>query len=518
MADKPPDGESVGHDEVVAVRVGWLRPCQRPDRLRRELCPTLDFEHLFEREWVMAPAGTTTKAERRETLTEIRDTVAAEQAAATKRFVLATRWADDNLDPEQPDRAADRSDGCLYGCEAGGREHLEGDFNGGCVHGCAGDPDGFTDPFVPLVDWHAASSYAAAVGRTTSAGSFEIRDALLCRHRLPRTWAGVVAGRIPPAKARMIAQAIIGRPRDVSDHLDRHLAPIAHKIGRTVLDRKLDQALLELYPEQREQEQLDALDRRHVTLHEASINHTGIAEMSIRADWKDLTDLDRTLSRVAIAIAAQDQAAGRPADSLDVRRSRAVGILADPAAAHALLTGEHAPPPSKKAQLVLHVTADNLAGRDPVAYDATTGRTVLDAAVRDWCGRTDTHLQVLPVIDLDGHDMTRAYQLKSATALRAELIARTCVFPHCTKPARYCDKDHVVPYDHDDPDAGGPSCDCNIAPLCRHHHQLKTHAGWAYSVIDTGLWLWSDPYGQQFLRDRIGTYDVTPVAGCRRRE
>jgi hypothetical protein len=456
----------------------------------------------------------TAHTKRSETLTEIRDNVAAERAAATRRFLLAARWADDNLDPEQPQPTGE----CPHGCEAADRSHEEGDFNGGCLHGCAGDPDGFSDPFIPVVSWHAASSYAAAVGRTTNAGSFEIRDALLCRHRLPQIWEGVVDGRIPPARARMVAQAVIGRPRDVSDHLDRNLAPIAHKIGQVVLDRKLDQALLELYPEQREQEQLAALDRRFATLHQASINHTGVADMALRADWKDLHDFDTTLSRVAVAIAAQDEAAGRPAESLDVRRSRAVGILADPAAALALLTGQDAPPPSKKAQLILHVSQDNLLGRDPVAHNATTTRAVLDACVRDWCGRTDTHLQVLPVIVLNGHDMTRAYQLKSATAIRAELIAGTCVFPHCTRPAMFCDKDHVVPYDHDDPDAGGPSCDCNIAPLCRHHHQLKTHAGWAYSVIDTGLWLWSDPYGQQFLRDRIGTYDVTPAAGCRRRE
>jgi hypothetical protein len=125
---------------------------------------------------------------------------------------------------------------------------------------------------------------------------------------------------------------------------------------------------------------------------------------------------------------------------------------------------------------------------------------------------------VMPVLDLAGHDVTDAYQVKSATALRADLVAQTCVFPHCNRPASGCEHDHVIPYDHGRPDAGGPSCDCNIAPVCRHHHQLKTHAGWTYSVLDTGLWLWSDPHGQQFLRDRVGTVDVTPDQGCRRRE
>lgn len=246
----------------------------------------------------------------------------------------------------------------------------------------------------------------------------------------------------------------------------------------------------------------------------------GIADLAVRGDWKDLFDFDRTLSAVAKALAVRDEAEGRPADSLDVRRSRAVGVLADPAGALALLAGDPAPRPSKQAQLIVRIGPEHLAGLDPVAHNTTLDRAVLEQSVRDWCGRSDTHLQVLPVLDLGGHDQTDAYRVTSRTRMRADLIAGTCVFPWCEKPARACDHDHIVPFDHADPGAGGASCDCNIAPLCRHHHQLKTHAGWRYTPLETGVWLWSDPHGQQFLRDRTGTLDVTSrpaTTGCRRR-
>jgi hypothetical protein len=444
----------------------------------------------------------------------VREADAEARAAQTRVFLLAAEWADAHLDPDAPTTSGE----CLYGCRAADRHDVEvGDFAGGCAEGCVGDPDGFHDPFIPVVRWDAAAPFGAAIGRTSQAGSLMMRDALLTRHRLPLVWRRVGSGEVEPHKARMLAQSVIGRPRDVSDHLDRHLAPVAHKIGRVALERAIDEAMLRLYPEQREAEQLEALDRRFATLHVDSINHVGIADMSVRGDWKDLHDFDRTLSRVAIALAAQDEASGLVPDSLDVRRSRAVGVLADPAAALALLSGEHAPAPSKRAQLVLTITSDALTG-DPVAHNTTTGRAVLEQAVREWCGRTDTHLQVLPVLDLAGHDTTDAYRPTEATRRRSELLAERCVFPHCTRSAAACDHDHVVPYDHDAPDRGGPSCDCNIAPLCRHHHQLKTHAGWGYSVLDTGLWLWSDPHGQQFLRDRAGTTDVTPTRHCRRQE
>jgi hypothetical protein len=43
-----------------------------------------------------------------------------------------------------------------------------------------------------------------------------------------------------------------------------------------------------------------------------------------------------------------------------------------------------------------------------------------------------------------------------------------CVFPGCSVPARRCDLDHRRPF----PD--GATCSCNLQPLCRGHHRLKT--------------------------------------------
>lgn len=446
-------------------------------------------------------------------IAELRTTAATLVAAQVRVFVLATEWADAHLDLSPAGAEA-----CVHGCPGG--DGSDGDFAGGCPGGCVGDPDGFDDPFIPRVRWDAPSAFGAAIGRSTNAASFLIRDALIVRHRLPELWCRVVAGEVDPSRARMVARSVIGRPRDVSDEIDRRVAPLAHKIGLTALERKIDEAMLRLHPEQRELEQLEALDRRFARLDERSINHVGIADLAVRGDWKDLFDFDRTLSAVAKALAVRDEAEGRPADSLDVRRSRAVGVLADPAGALALLAGDPAPRPSNQAQLIVRIGPEHLAGLDPVAHNTTLDRAVLEQSVRDWCGRSDTHLQVLPVLDLGGHDQTDAYRVTSRTRMRADLIAGTCVFPWCEKPARACDHDHIVPFDHADPGAGGASCDCNIAPLCRHHHQLKTHAGWRYTPLETGVWLWSDPHGQQFLRDRTGTLDVTSrpaTTGCRRR-
>ena len=75
----------------------------------------------------------------------------------------------------------------------------------------------------------------------------------------------------------------------------------------------------------------------------------------------------------------------------------------------------------------------------------------------------------------------------------------------------------MVPFDEAAPDRG-PTCSCNLAPLCRSHHRLKTHTPWRYTVIEPGTYLWSTPHGYRLLVDHTGTRDVTPAhpsaGGC----
>lgn len=67
----------------------------------------------------------------------------------------------------------------------------------------------------------------------------------------------------------------------------------------------------------------------------------------------------------------------------------------------------------------------------------------------------------------------RAYAVTDE--LRAWLVARdqVCAHPGCTRPAVRCDIDHAV--DHAD---GGLTTVANTRPLCRRHHNAKTHGRW----------------------------------------
>ena len=152
---------------------------------------------------------------------------------------------------------------------------------------------------IPALRWDAPAAFAAANDMSTTQGKALLRDVLVLDHRTPAFWAAVRAGRVPAWRARRVAQALLGQPADVCRYVDLALSERlvdGTAIGPVVLDRLVDEAMLRLHAEQREVEQLEALDARHVTIDPASINHTGIGQLDARADWSDLAPFDETLS------------------------------------------------------------------------------------------------------------------------------------------------------------------------------------------------------------------------------
>jgi hypothetical protein len=78
-------------------------------------------------------------------------------------------------------------------------------------------------------------------------------------------------------------------------------------------------------------------------------------------------------------------------------------------------------------------------------------------------------------------------------SLRHLIIVRqpACAFPGCRRPAVRCDEDHTLPYDQ-----GGRTCECNLAPLCRHHHRCKQAEGWCLEQPEPGVLVWRTPSGR----------------------
>jgi hypothetical protein len=68
-----------------------------------------------------------------------------------------------------------------------------------------------------------------------------------------------------------------------------------------------------------------------------------------------------------------------------------------------------------------------------------------------------------------------------------------CTAPGCGRPAARCDLDHTVPWDQ-----GGLTCECDLAPLCRHHHRCKQSQGWKLEQPSPGVMIWLTPAGRTY--------------------
>ncbi|MDT0203275.1 hypothetical protein [Nocardioides sp. AE5] len=211
------------------------------------------------------------------------------------------------------------------------------------AHPAEGDEEAVTGPCLvdgtevpdwdelPAVAWDAGVEFAAALGMSQAAGERLLAEALELRHRLPGVWGEVLAGRVQAWRARRIAQHTLGHPGDVAAWVDERVAPVAARVGVGKLDKLLDEAMLRLHPAEREAADKAALDARQVRML-ANVSASMVAHIVIDADFKDCDDFMHTVN----ALAARLGEAGCE-ESLDVRRSLAVGILADPAAALTLL-------------------------------------------------------------------------------------------------------------------------------------------------------------------------------------
>jgi len=357
----------------------------------------------------------------------------------------------------------------------------------------------------PLIAEWCIAELSAALGLSTDAGKRLLGHALELRHRLPRVWARVQDGDLQAWRARRIADHTIALSADAADYVDRHLAPVAHKIGPAQTQRLVDEAIARIDPDSVVETAETSADRRHVTIHDHQISFNGTMRVEADLDITDALDLDAALSQRAAALKNLGCT-----ESLDVRRALALGDLARTQLGLDLTTVDQPAEPTRTREVVLHVhlTDTALTGNsaDPELARLERGdRLLLADQIRDWCGRPETKITVKPIINLADRLATGAYQIPDR--IRDHVTARdlTCVFPHCTRNARGCDLDHIVPHAR-----RGPTATDNLAPLCRRHHRLKTLAGWTYTMVEPGTYLWRSPHGLAYQRNHTGTTPAHP--------
>ncbi|MCF6379069.1 HNH endonuclease [Nocardioides KLBMP 9356] len=455
----------------------------------------------------------------------IRDRKTAEDRAAADLLDLAARWAD--LHPPESIHAA-------AAFEVRGSEHEEPIAGDGC----------------PLVAEFCVAELGTVLGISTTAAKKLIGHALELRHRLPRLWTQVQSGVVPAWRARLVAETTIHTTPtltpEAAAHVDGQVAAVAGRIGAVQLERLVAETIkrFDLATPDAAADPEDGylhVDPRHVTLHDDDVHFAGTMRWEAELGIADSLDLDR-----AVAHGAELRKAMGSTASLDVRRAEALGDLArtqtaldlafarsgggfearsartsttdmDGRVAGEERAGVSRPDLPAARQVVLHVHFDAVVVGEQTVF-GPTGRLeerhklLLLDQLTSWCGDSRTTITVKPVTDLNANLTAPGYDIPDRIREQVILRDQTCVFPWCTRPARRCDIDHVIAYDHDAEAEGrpqpGPTATWNLAPLCRHHHRLKTHTAWRYDMTANGVFEWTSPHGHRYRRDHTGT---TPI-------
>ncbi len=349
-------------------------------------------------------------------------------------------------------------------------------------------------PGAPLVAEFCVADFALAVGLSTDAGRSYLGDAVEVRHRLPRLWARVLAGQVAVWRARRIADRTMSLPAEAAAHVDRHLAPVAHRLSWAQLDRTVEAARATYDPIEAEHRRLLAAEGRFLDVDTHNPSLEGTATVRGELDLADALDFDH-----ALTVGAQELADLGCTETLDVRRAMAAGALVRGDLTLALgqtgETGEPARPrrPHRQLTIYTHLFETALAG--VLAGVENTRSHVLVGQVEEWCATATGPVSLRPVLDLGEHIEVPGYTPSPRLREQVLLTHPTCVFPGCTRPSRSCDLDHVVPWAE-----GGPTCSCNLVAVCRFHHRLKTHGNWTLERLGHRLFAWTSPHGRVYTR------------------
>ena len=182
----------------------------------------------------------------------------------------------------------------------------------------------------PTVGDFAPAELGCALRMSDGSAARLIGDALDLRHRLPSIWLAAQAGQVPAYQARRIAHATRHLTMAQAGSVDRQLAPCLGAVSWGRLETLLEAAIYRADPVRAEEEADAAARERFVRLGRASEH--GLKLIIARATAGDAIWFKATIDRIA-DILAHD---GDP-DPIEIRRSKAIGILAQPAQALQLL-------------------------------------------------------------------------------------------------------------------------------------------------------------------------------------
>jgi hypothetical protein len=267
-----------------------------------------------------------------------------------------------------------------------------------------GDDDLYGEGFLPLagegaslVAEFAPLEFAASLGWSSDAAKSVMGDGLELKQRLPQLWGQVLELVVPVGLARQAAEHTRDLGPEAAAHADRLLTRDGSRLtGRRIKDL-VDEARLYHDPDRAIDDERHALTSRKVEVRPGNTPATADVQMTL--DTADAVAFESAVARGAEALKALGDG-----DPLDIRRARAVGVLADPQRALGLFDGVPPTPAKPAATMFLHLEEAQLLDLDthPAAIRVEGLGVVSSDLLAMWLA--DTTVVVKPVLHTDRCD------------------------------------------------------------------------------------------------------------------
>jgi Domain of unknown function (DUF222) len=367
----------------------------------------------------------------------------------------------------------------------------------------AGDID--PDPGWSMITGFARTTaeVSAAMNMSPMASRNLVAQAEALDSRLPKVAALLAEGRTD----WRTVQLIVSRTEFVSDariaELDESLADriaLWQCWSRRRIINAVDAAVCAVDPDAAKERRVVAYDDRNISV---TPQPDGMAHVRGSLPATAGAAFDKRLSQMAMSVCANDPR------TIAQRRTDAVPALTEGRELNCTCgqpdcpaRTEDQPKASGGVQTVINVIASEATvtgDSDQPGY--LEGYGVIEAEqVRELADNAALRLIEPPIVT---PEEALTYQPSAAVERWVRCRDVTCRFPGCDRPASICDLDHTIPFNHDDPAAGGLTVPSNLACYCREHHRLKTfHAGaggWRDEQLADGTIVWTSPTGRVYV-------------------
>ena len=330
-------------------------------------------------------------------------------------------------------------------------------------------------------------------------GALELHD------KFPRLWNRTIEGDLPAPIARKIAK----RLRNVLDpdkrstieavflnRMDRDKSPSR---WNSHLSKQLDRVIADVDPDGVDTGENEANKKRKVS---ARPSKSGMASLSAKLPALDCATISARLDDISKEWSAVE---GEERCADELRADALVQLLTGqdkaPTGSAPLTASQAGSAPTIQPRITLVANVDPAHTRCRAwAGNASVAKSKLDELLAQ---ASRAHVQVLPakddvglrdlkgltdLLDRIGADFKEQTTYSPSESTRRMVIERdgTCRHPGCSHPASECDLDHVIPFNKNNPLAGGLTREDNLISLCRHHHRFKTHGNCSYRLDPDG--------------------------------